>query len=82
MCSNTYVSCVNIHILSITRNLLACDSTHNQWFKIIISELAKRQQKVEEWRKERQEQEMAECTFKPELISTYRVKKALALSTS
>ncbi|KAG0591885.1 hypothetical protein KC19_1G209400 [Ceratodon purpureus] len=50
-------------------------STHNQWFKIIIDEFAKRQQKVEEWRKERQEQEMAACPFKPELKSTYRAVK-------
>jgi hypothetical protein len=34
----------------------------------------RRQQKVEEMRKERQEMEMSQCTFRPELISRGTIK--------
>lgn len=61
-------------------DLLTHVSTHNQWYKLIIAELVKRQQKLEDWRKERQAQEMAQCLFKPELVSIYRAKKVLPLS--
>jgi len=54
-------------------------STHNEWYQLIIGELVKRQQKLEEWRKERQGKEMEQCLFKPKLVSIYRAKKAAAI---
>lgn len=47
--------------------LMAC-STHEQWWQIIIAEFLARHQKVEDWRKAKRQQEMAECTFRPHII--------------
>jgi len=44
-------------------------STSRQWYKIICIDKERRQQRVEELRKEKQDQEMAECTFRPELMT-------------
>ena len=40
-----------------------------QWYKIICTDKEVKQRRVEELRKEKQDQEMAECTFRPELLT-------------
>jgi hypothetical protein len=51
-------------------------STSRQWYKIICTDKERKQRRVEELRKEKQDQEMAECTFRPELVTrgTKKVK--------
>jgi hypothetical protein len=44
-------------------------STSRQWYKIICTDNERKQRRVEELRKEKQDQEMAECTFRPELVT-------------
>lgn len=45
-------------------------STRHQWYKMILLDRAKWQAKVETLRKEKQKQELAECTFRPSIHST------------
>lgn len=46
-----------------------CGSTSRQWYKIICTDKERKQRRVEELRKEKQDQEMAECTFRPQTIT-------------
>ncbi|CAM6056371.1 unnamed protein product [Sphagnum tenellum] len=63
----------------LSRNLAARRRRFNssrQWYKLICMDRERRQQKVEEMRKERQEMEMSQCTFRPELISRGTIKES------
>ncbi|XP_024367520.1 uncharacterized protein [Physcomitrium patens] len=44
-------------------------TTSRQWYKIICTDKERKQRRVEELRKEKQDQEMAECTFRPQTIT-------------
>jgi hypothetical protein len=55
---------------------MAC-STHEQWWQIIFAEYLTSLQKIEKWRKQRRQQEMEECTFRPYLIGVGRIGKVL-----
>jgi hypothetical protein len=43
--------------------------SNGQWYKLICMDREERQRKVEEMCKEKQDMEMAQCTFRPELFS-------------
>lgn len=50
-------------------DLVCACSSSQQWYEIICSDRERKQRRVEELRKERQKKEMAECTFRPDLIT-------------
>jgi len=44
-------------------------SSNSQWYKLICMDREERQQKIEEMCKEKQDVEMAQCTFRPDRFS-------------
>ncbi|KAH7432578.1 hypothetical protein KP509_07G028800 [Ceratopteris richardii] len=46
-------------------------STRHQWYKMLLLDRAKWQAKVDSLRKEKQKQELAECTFRPSIHSIH-----------
>ncbi|XP_073393958.1 uncharacterized protein [Physcomitrium patens] len=50
-------------------------STHEQWWEIMFAEFLASERKVASIRKERQQQELLNCPFKP-YLTPYRLKKA------
>lgn len=50
-------------------NFVCAGSSSQQWYEIICSDRERKQRRVEELRKERQRKEMAECTFRPDLVT-------------
>ena len=43
-----------------------CRNSQN-WYKLVMSERERRQARIEALRKEKENEELAECTFKPSL---------------